>query len=224
MLAYTSVFTDSAGIFDQERFVSTVTHQLRSDGYCILRQALPESLADLMYQQLLDENSENFKRAGVGRSHDKVLDQSVRRDSIKWLDYSTDAGKSWLEWMGNLKTSINRELLLGLFSFESHYACYEKGAFYKKHVDAFPGDANRILSVVTYLNPDWEVADGGELILYDGDSEGVLHSVLPEYGTMVFFLSEEFPHEVCAANKTRYSIAGWYRLNSSINGVIDPPQ
>ena len=47
--------------------------------------------------------------------------------------------------------------------------------------------------------------------------------VTPSFGTIVVFLSEEFPHEVLPAKRDRYSIAGWFRLNSSIANNIDPP-
>jgi SM-20-related protein len=47
--------------------------------------------------------------------------------------------------------------------------------------------------------------------------------VLPSFGTIVVFLSEEFPHEVLPAKRDRYSIAGWFRLNNSIDNNIDPP-
>jgi SM-20-related protein len=48
--------------------------------------------------------------------------------------------------------------------------------------------------------------------------------VPPKNGTLVLFLSEEFPHEVLVAKKTRYSIAGWFRINNSIGNQIDPPR
>jgi SM-20-related protein len=38
----------------------------------------------------------------------------------------------------------------------------------------------------------------------------------------VVFESERFPHEVLAAQSIRYSIAGWFRTNNSMAGMIDP--
>jgi SM-20-related protein len=119
---------------------------------------------------------------------------------------------------------LNQRLFLGLFSFESHYAHYAPGAYYKRHYDAFRGEANRVLSVVCYLNPNWSASDGGELVLYrdEQDREGL--KVVPLYGTVVVFLSEEFPHEVLPASRDRYSVAGWFRVNCSIDNKIDPPR
>jgi len=38
----------------------------------------------------------------------------------------------------------------------------------------------------------------------------------------VVFESERFPHEVLAAESERYSIAGWFRMNNSMVGTVDP--
>jgi SM-20-related protein len=116
-----------------------------------------------------------------------------------------------------------------LFSFESHFAHYGKGDFYKKHKDAFKGEGNRVLSVLVYLNQDWSADNGGELVIYTKpssdscviDDSKVL--VTPSFGTIVVFLSEDFPHEVLPAKCDRYSIAGWFHLNSSVANNIDPP-
>ena len=86
-----------------------------------------------------------------------------------------------------------------------------------------------MLAVVVYLNQHWSAADGGELVIYDDkspDSSVVdqnIITVIPNFGTVVVFLSEEFPHEVLPARRDRYSIAGWFRLNNSIANNIDPP-
>ena len=88
----------------------------------------------------------------------------------------------------------------------------------------FKGQQNRVLSLVVYLNPGWQHEDGGELVLYrdESDAEGI--RVTPLMGTVVVFLSEEFPHEVLPAQRDRYSIAGWFRVNTSLAGAIDPPR
>ena len=62
---------------------------------------------------------------------------------------------------------------------------------------------------------------------YSSSSIIVEHSkitVTPNFGTIVVFLSEEFPHEVLPALRDRYAIAGWFRLNTSIANNIDPPR
>ena len=81
-----------------------------------------------------------------------------------------------------------------------------------------------MLSVVTYLNPGWQNADGGELVLYQDEQDMTGIKVAPLHGTVVVFLSEEFPHEVLPATRDRYSVAGWFRVNGSIDNRIDPPR
>ena len=132
------------------------------------------------------------------------------------------AGRQWLKWAAELQQYLNRHLFLGLFSFESHFAHYVPGAFYRRHRDAFRGQANRVLSVVVYLNKDWLDTDSGELVLYADDKDMLGTKVLPSWGTIAVFLSEEFPHEVLPAKRDRYSIAGWYRLNTSTFERADP--
>ncbi|MEE3168550.1 MAG: 2OG-Fe(II) oxygenase, partial [Pseudomonadota bacterium] len=39
----------------------------------------------------------------------------------------------------------------------------------------------------------------------------VCGTVVPEMGRMAVFMSEEVPHEVLPANRTRHSLACWFR-------------
>src|SRR5699024_10260667 len=105
-----------------------------------------------------------------------------------------------------------------------HFAHYSPRAYYKRHRDAFRGEANRVLSVVASLNSRRGAHDGGELVLYREDRDREVIKVVLLYGSLVVFLSEEFPHEVLPAKRDRYSVAGWYRLNASLGNKIDPPR
>lgn len=195
---------------------------LRDRGFSIRENALPTTMCtDLLAQAM----KVDLKSAGVGRGVDQTLNERIRGDSIAWIEEQTGAQGQWLDFAAALQLQVNRQLLLGLFSFESHFAMYKPGAFYKKHVDAFKGQANRVLSVVAYLNPDWSESDGGQLVLYsDTHTDQEIARVEPRMGTLVAFLSEDFPHEVMPANKNRCSIAGWYRVNTSQSSRVDPPR
>jgi SM-20-related protein len=46
--------------------------------------------------------------------------------------------------------------------------------------------------------------------------------VIPQLNTLVLFLSERFPHEVLPAKRVRYSLTGWFRVNSSSEQQVDP--
>ncbi|TWX52241.1 2OG-Fe(II) oxygenase [Colwellia hornerae] len=207
----------------------SISNDIAEKGYSIRPYALPEDLTRLLLNHLIELPTEKFKRAGIGRAKDHMINDFIRTDEISWIARNNEASCAWINWTESLQAYLNRRLFLGLFSFESHFAHYAKGDFYKKHKDAFKGEGNRVLSVVVYLNQHWSADDGGELVIYDKNSRGstVIDNskitVLPSYGTIVVFLSEEFPHEVLPAKRDRYSIAGWFRLNNSIDNNIDPP-
>ena len=218
------------GDFDgEDPLFSQIAADLQHKTWSVIPNALPPALAAQLQKQLLSLNEEQFARAGVGRSKDFTLNSFVRRDEIRWIEGSSAAEREWLQWSNRLRLFLNRRLFLGLFSFESHFAHYPPGAFYKKHVDAFKGNprqdtTNRVLSVVAYFNPGWLPEDGGELALFDEDQIEPFLTVTPAFATLVVFLSEEVPHEVRPAKRDRYSIAGWYRVNNSLNDQIDPPR
>lgn len=216
--------TSNSGVqaYDEEALFERIATDLQQQGYTILPSALPEKLANDLFEQVRGGQN-HFEAAGIGRNDEHVQNVTIRSDEISWIDRTTLAGDNWLSWAERLQAYMNRRLYLGLFSFESHFAHYAPGDFYKRHLDAFRGQANRILTLVTYLNPEWSESDAGEIVLYrdEHDQEGI--KVFPEMGTLVIFLSEEFPHEVLPANKDRYSIAGWFRLNSSTGQRVDPP-
>lgn len=206
---------------DQELY-GNIAEAISRKGYSINFNALPAALSEKLWLHLQQMNSEKFASAGVGRAWHHQLNRFIRRDEICWINGESEAGRAWLEWTQSLQVYLNRRLFLGLFSFESHFAHYAPGAFYKKHLDAFKGESNRRLSLVFYLNPGWLPEDGGELVL-DTDAENQIR-VTPAYGTLVTFLSEDFPHEVLPANRDRYSIAGWFRVNGSTPERVDPPR
>ena len=195
---------------------------LSERGYAVIQAALPSSLASELQQRVASLGDNAFRPAGVGRKQAYQRDDFVRSDYIRWFSDSEPSEAGYLAWMETLRVGINRRLFLGLFDYECHFARYVPGSFYKKHVDAFRGRSNRVLSTVFYLNPQWGSADGGELLIYSGDGQ-VEGSVQPTMGTLVAFLSEKVPHEVLPAARLRHSIAGWFRVNASVGANIDPP-
>ncbi|SEA10371.1 2OG-Fe(II) oxygenase [Microbulbifer marinus] len=200
---------------------------LRKDGYIVLPAPLPPALLAGLLRHFRSIDRERFRRAGIGREDEHQLNRFVRSDEIFWLDRANPAVAAYLSWMETLRLGLNRRLFLGLFDYECHYAYYDRGTFYKKHLDAFKGSTNRVLSTVLYLTPNWQPRDGGELAIYppetgEAPSAEPLLKVAPRFGQMVIFLSEEFPHEVLTVNRPRYSVTGWFRVNNSLGDTIDP--
>lgn len=201
-----------------------VATDLIDKGYSIQPFALPMDLSSNLVKQVSSMSQQVFVEAGIGRLNKHMQNDFVRRDEICWISGNSEAGAQWLEWANTLQTYLNQHLFLGLFSFESHFSHYAAGSFYKRHLDAFKGQANRVLSVVAYLNPNWQIGDGGELVLYQDEFDAQGIRVIPALGTLAIFLSEDFPHEVLPAKRDRYSIAGWYRINASSADRVDPPR
>jgi len=200
-----------------------IAQDIVEQGYSIRTNSIPHSTRKILQDYISQLAPETYDAAGVGREIHIRRNSAVRSDTIAWIPESSPAGARWLEWCSRLRETLNRRLFLGLFSFESHVARYEPGAFYKKHLDAFRGASNRRLSVITYLNDNWSESDGGQLVLYNPEGTEVIERVLPRLGTLVIFLSDEFPHEVLPSKRVRHSIAGWVHVNSSNENKIDPP-
>ncbi|WP_347928273.1 2OG-Fe(II) oxygenase [Pseudomonas helvetica] len=148
--------------------------------------------------------------AAVGRGPFSEIREGIRGDHIQWLEPGQDeACDSYLGLMDSLREAMNRGLFLGLEDFESHFALYPPGAFYRKHVDRFRDDDRRMVSAVIYLNEAWLPEHGGQLRMYL--EEGREHDVVPTGGCLVVFLSGEVPHEVLPATRERLSLTGWFR-------------
>ncbi|MBT5186378.1 MAG: 2OG-Fe(II) oxygenase [Kordiimonadaceae bacterium] len=188
-----------------------ICKDLSTKSYSVQKNAIPEELINLLCERVNSEDGPHYKSAGIGRSVSQHKNQSVRRDKIAWIDDDMLIDQKWNLWTETLRTALNRQLFMGLTPIECHYARYEKGGFYKKHIDAFSGTDNRKISIVIFLNDAWKTADEGELMLYVGPDHDEKILVSPEIGTLVIFLSTEVPHEVLPTNGTRNSIAGWYR-------------
>ena len=199
----------------------TLALNLEAQGFVVMPDELPPDVAGALVDYTVTVDADDFHAAAVGRGPQEQRNYFVRRDRIHWLDECNPALAPWLTWTESLRVYLNRRLYLGLLSFESHLAHYRPGDFYRTHVDAFRGEANRVVSMVCYLNEDWTEGDGGELILYS-QLEPVM--VKPINRTVVLFLSEEIPHEVKPARRDRFSVAGWFRVNTSSPDRVDPPR
>ena len=147
--------------------------------------------------------------AGIGRGIAKVVHSGIRGDKIQWLEADQHvAVDRYLALMEQLRVAINQTLFLGLDEFESHFALYPPGAFYKKHLDCFRDEDRRVVTCVAYLNEQWLPEQGGELRMYLDNKR--CHDVVPQAGTLVVFMSANWPHEVLPSTRDRLSITGWF--------------
>ncbi|EJC6764863.1 TPA: SM-20 protein [Vibrio parahaemolyticus] len=190
---------------------------LATDGYYIWDDFLSEEEVT----QLRDCIPDNWKKARIGRNDDVTRIESIRSDKIQWLKPAMGQPiANYLSKMEEIRQEVNRHFFLGLFEYEAHFAKYEKGDFYQKHLDCFKGNENRRLTTVFYMNESWSEEDAGELVVYDlYDKE--IATIPPRGGRLLVFLSEQFPHEVLPTNAERFSIAGWFRINGVRDNLLD---
>ncbi|AGB09823.1 SM-20 protein [Vibrio parahaemolyticus] len=190
---------------------------LATDGYYIWDDFLSEEEVT----QLRDCIPDNWKKARIGRNDDVTRIESIRSDKIQWLKPAMGQPiANYLSKMEEIRQEVNRHFFLGLFEYEAHFAKYEKGDFYQKHLDCFKGNENRRLTTVFYMNESWSEEDAGELVVYDLNDKEIA-TIPPRGGRLLVFLSEQFPHEVLPTNAQRFSIAGWFRINGVRDNLLD---
>lgn len=194
---------------DLETLFETFVEGVVERNYAIIDDFLPAPLVASLRTNLLRRKAEGTMHpAGVGKHFTYQKNLRVRGDLISWIDeHPTDPAEvEFIHRVDQLIQYLNRTCFTALNGFEFHYAFYDEGSFYKRHLDQFQHDRGRKFTLVTYLNDEWTEADGGQLVLYLPDKEV---EVLPLGGRAVFFKADEIEHEVRTAHRPRYSIAGW---------------
>ncbi len=151
-----------------------------------------------------------FSAARIGAGSSLRRREEIRGDSICWLIEPLYAPERRLFRMfEELRLQLNRSVFLGLFESEWHYAWYPPGAGYARHIDQPRGREARRVSLVLYLNEQWQSSDGGELRMFADD--GGYSDIEPVGGRAVAFLSERREHAVMATRRDRLSLTGWFR-------------
>ena len=191
-----------------ERGYGVVDTFLTPDEQTALRQRLHER-----------HDAGQFRAAGIGRAAEgtgqATVEKAIRGDEILWLDAATATPEetAFLTRMEQFIAYLNQTCYLGLRDAELHYARYPAGTFYKRHLARFRTDSKRKLSVITYLNDNWQPTDGGQLAIYVPQPDGAEQTVHldPLGGRLVCFDSGLLEHEVLPATRDRLSLTGWLR-------------
>ena len=152
-----------------------------------------------------------LQHAGTGNDTQVTYDKAVRSDMIYWLDrkHNDIHENDFFDLMDSFVKYLNESCYTGITGYEFHYALYDIGSFYKKHLDQFRNNGSRQYSMIMYLNADWQIADGGELCIHQN---GTHQNISPIDGNSVFFRSSELEHEVLLTHKPRMSITGWLKV------------
>jgi SM-20-related protein len=166
-----------------------------------------------------------FRPARVGTGERRRLLRQVRRDEICWLSeeapFEASCGATgvrpppavtrFFARMGLLREALNASCFLGLRRFECHAARYERGAFYRAHVDTFVGDPSRVISFAYFLNPGWRAEDGGCLRIHGGAAR----DIEPALDRLVLFRAGDVLHEVLrVTGRERFTLTGWLRRDA----------
>ena len=187
-----------------------------ADGYGVVDNFLSADEVTALTKRLYERRaSGQFRPAGIGNQN-VAVENTIRGDEILWLDESTATPDeaSFLQRIGEFVEYVNQTCYLGLRGYEFHYALYTPGTFYKRHLDQFRSDSRRKLSVICYLNTDWQEADGGQLAIYVPDADETIErqiTISPLGGRLVCFESGRLEHEVLPATRERLSVTGWLK-------------
>lgn len=189
--------------------------ELESQGCSVVDNFLANDIIQALRNDLLTQWQEGkFNPAGIGKGSQRIINQTIRSDNVCWLEPQSTTPAQTIYWhsIEQLRLSLNRQLFLGLVEFEAHQSVYPAGSFYCRHLDQFYGVGLREVTVILYLNDNWQPHEGGELLLYtDMTTQKPLKTIYPRAGQLVVFMSADFPHEVLPANRQRLSITGWFK-------------
>lgn len=191
----------------------TLINSFIADEVGIAENFLSVPLAAFLKQNLLAlYKIEKLHSAGTGNATVILQDKMVRSDKIHWLDPLRENlhESSFFKLMDSFIKYLNATCYTGITGYEFHYTLYEKGSFYKTHVDRFKNNSSRAYSMIMYLNTNWQLADGGELCIHHSDN---LQNISPINGKCVFFKSNNLLHEVLLTHEPRLSITGWLKTD-----------
>jgi len=200
---------------DTNPIYEQIIDQLAAQDYAIVDNFISaETTAHLRQSSEYKFAQRLFKQAGVGNASKFQLNADIRRDKILWLDpqseHLTTAERFFCNQIDNFIQYLNQTCFLGLKSYELHYARYEKGEYYQRHLDQFQQNGSRKLSLICYLNPTWQPSDGGELRIELPNDK--IADISPLAGRLVIFWADKIWHQVLPTQQLRHSLTGWLKV------------
>jgi SM-20-related protein len=186
-----------------------IADNLADCGYAVTDGFLtPAEVDNILALEHFKQGLDQFKKAGIGKNKGLQINEAIRGDYIQWLDKNSAPAPAqvYLNRLQTLIDFLNQSLFLSMKDYEVHMTIYPIGSYYKRHLDQFKQDDHRKLSVICYLNKDWQAEHGGQLKMYLPDRNV---DVLPTAGRLVCFRSDQIEHEVLPATRERLSLTGW---------------
>lgn len=157
------------------------------------------------------EKGNLFSHGKIGRGIKTKKNSSIRNGSIGWINFDEENSslKSLNFILAELMNSISLYFRIPLRRFESQFALYNQGGFYKPHLDQHKMARHRQLTCCIYLN---DCKKGGEFVLFKSGSKSQIEKVIkPRKGSIALFFSADIYHEVKLVNDPRLSITTWFR-------------
>lgn len=190
--------------------------ELSLNNYVVIDNFLDNHKLDAI-QSFFKSHLDKFTKAGIGALGDNIIRNDIRGDYTYWLDRQRDVvlDEIW-SLIDETIYIYNRYCFLGLSGYEFHLTHYPKGGHYDRHLDQFNNRNNRTISMIIYLNKNWQKGDGGELEIFLEDNSSI--SVEPIEARCVMFKSAVVPHAVLASNIPRFSLTGWLLQQPSALG------
>ncbi len=193
--------------------IESLCSQLLINGYAV--ETIEPSLVESLDAALQIHRIENrFHSASIGRGLHKGVNKSIRSDEISWIeDWSGAHLSEFFKFLCELQKELCQKCMLSLKRYEGHFALYQEGEFYEKHLDNHQGRNHRQISTVVYLN----ACRGGELLIYgEEDPTQVVKTIATTPGRIVLFDSKRVWHKVSPAHSERRSLTGWFRDDEAI--------
>ena len=185
----------------------SIMDQLINDGYGFY-QVEENIITPLLNAFDSNQIEDRFENAKIGQGFHKKIVTNVRSDSISWIeDWSSEYLNPYFKFLSELQNTLNQTCMIALRRFEGHFALFEIGARYQKHIDNAQGQNRRVISVILYLSN----SGGGELVLFDPlNRHQRIATIKPQIGKLVIFESGRIWHEVLASHTARKSLTGWF--------------
>jgi SM-20-related protein len=185
-----------------------IAEDLAEQGYSVVDKFLSKGEVNRLLQlEVFRMGLSHFKKAAVGKTERKI-NENIRGDLIQWIDRATADPilRIYLDRLAELIPYLNQNLFLSLKDFEMHLTIYPAGGYYQRHLDQFKRDDHRKLSVIFYLNENWQVEHGGQLRMH---LPGGPLDIFPVAGRFICFRSDKIEHEVLPSSRERLSLTGW---------------
>ena len=193
--------------------IESLCSQLLINGYAV--ETIEPSLVKSLDAELQIHRIENrFHSASIGRGVHRVINKSIRSDDISWIDdWSGVHLSEFFKLLCELQKELCLKCMLSLKRYEGHFALYQEGGFYEKHLDNHQGRNHRQISTVVYLN----ACRGGELLIYgEEDPSQVVKTIATSPGRIVLFDSKRVWHKVSPTQSQRRSLTGWFRDDDAV--------